>query len=190
MPTFNPYEAPKSTFASPVESDHIDDLQGPWRDGADLVVRHDAHLPQRCIKCNAAAVVPFKRRRYYWHSGGYYLLILINLLIYAVVAAIVRKRVYISAGLCAQHGKRRTTMIVTSLAGGVAAAGVFMHAAQGGYGQPLFLLAAFLLIASIVVGMVGGRFLNPKRITERYARFKGCGPAFVDTLPRFRGADY
>ncbi|MBX9401292.1 hypothetical protein K4L06_08190 [Lysobacter sp. BMK333-48F3] len=184
MPTFNPYEAPQSAFAAQAE----DDRNGPWRDGADLVVRHDARLPQRCIKCNAPSGA-LKRRRYYWHNGGYYLLILINLLVYALVAVLVRKKTHLSAGLCEQHGRRRTLGL--SLATGLflIATGIFVAALVRGGGPELFALAVVALLASIVAGMSLARLVHPKRISERYARFGGCGRAFLDTLPRFRGLD-
>lgn len=36
--------------------------QGIWRNGKDLVVEHDRELPQRCVKCNAAATQCYKRK--------------------------------------------------------------------------------------------------------------------------------
>jgi hypothetical protein len=191
MPTFNPYEAPQSAFASVSDSASEDDRNGPWRDGKDLVVRHDTRLPERCIKCNAQAKTPLKRKRYFWHSSGYYLLVPINLILYAIVAAFVRKQTHLSAGLCPQHSKRRTLSILGAVGTFVLAVCVFVFAAaQGGYGPPIYLFAVLLLVASIVISMVGGGLVTPRRIGERYARFTGCGPEFLQTLPQFRGSDH
>ncbi|MGH8078959.1 MAG: hypothetical protein ACREP7_00200, partial [Lysobacter sp.] len=54
---------------------------------------------------------------------------------------------------------------------------------------PVFLLSGVLLLAAVVIGIVGGRIINPRRISERYARFSGCGSEFLDSLPRFRGSE-
>lgn len=191
MSAINPYQAPQSAFASDSAGAEADDRDGPWRDGKDLVVRHDTRLPERCIKCNAAAKLPLKRKRYFWHHGGWYLLILINLILYAIVALFARKKTYMSAGLCEQHSKRRIIAIVAMLVGFCVAMGLVVFALGGGgeSGPALLPIAAVLFIASIVIGMVAGRAVYPKRIGERYARFAGCGRAFLDTLPPFRGSD-
>ncbi|WP_408951296.1 hypothetical protein [Lysobacter sp. Hz 25] len=184
MPTLNPYEAPQSAFGVTDQ----DDLTGPWRDGTDLVVRPDARLPPRCIKCNAPASA-IKRRRYYWHSGAYYLLILLSVLVYVIVAMLVRKNTHLSSGLCERHGRRRVLGMSAAIVLFLASFSAFVVALAEGSKPELFLFAILALPVSIAAGL-SARLVYPRRIGERYARFRGCGPAFLETLPRFSGRDH
>jgi hypothetical protein len=187
MTTFNPYEAPQSAFvASTVEAD---DLSGPWRDGKDLVTRKNSQLPDRCVKCNAAARTPLKSKRYYWHNSAWYLLILVNMFVYIVAVLIVRKNACLGLGLCVQHARRRSRMIAASLTCLGGSAALFVYALGNEAAAPLYLPSGLLLLAAMVIGVVGVRIVHPKRICERYARFSGCGSAFLDSLPRFRGVE-
>jgi hypothetical protein len=188
MTTFNPYEAPQSAFiATTVEADdHI----GPWCDGKDLVARKNSQLPGRCVKCNQAARTPLKSKNYYWHSGGWYLLILINMLVYIVAALIVRKHASLAVGLCEQHARRRSRLILAAVTSILASALLLFFALANDAGPPLYFMSALLMLAAIVISIVGGRIVYPKRISERYARFGGCGGAFLASLPKFRGVEH
>ncbi|QWP77340.1 hypothetical protein J5226_02740 [Lysobacter sp. K5869] len=182
MQTFNPYEAPQSAFAD--TSTESDDRHGPWRDGADLIALRDSHLPGRCVKCNAPGKTRLKKI-YYWHSAWWLLLILFNLLVYALAAMIVRKKCRLEASLCERHARHRSRLIAAALAclGGFALALGLGIANDSG---PLLLAAGLMMLVGIVVGVIAGRTLYPKRITERYARFGGGGREFLATLPAFR----
>ena len=43
------------------------------------------------------------------------------------------------------------------------------------------------ILVSIIVGMIFGRVVYAKKIDKTYVRLKGCGVAFLDSLPQFTG---
>jgi hypothetical protein len=184
MDQANPYAPSRASLAgatvAPPESG------GAWRDGALLILSPDTALPSRCVKCNEPADEPTKNRRIYWHSPWLYLLVLVNILIYAVVALIVRKKAAIAPGLCSAHKKRRRIGIAiawTLLLAGLAI--LFMGVARG---EAQGVLAGLLVIlAAIVVSTSVTRILRAKRIDAKYVRLKGCGAAFLDSMPPFAG---
>ena len=45
----------------------------------------------------------------------------------------------------------------------------------------------FVILGAIIFGMIAGRVLTATRIDDRYVRLKGCGEAYLDTLPEFPG---
>lgn len=184
MDKHNPYAPSAASLAGAAVTPA--DGGGTWRDGEVLVLSREAWLPPRCVKCNEPAEEPTKTRKVYWHSSWLYLLILLNIVIYAVVAAIVRKRAIVAPGLCTAHKKRRRLGIAIAwalLIAGVALLimGVANGEAGGIAGGPLLILVA------ILVSMSTTRILRPKRIDAQYVRLKGCGPAFLDSMPPFAG---
>lgn len=110
MAEFNPYEAPAAEIAK--EEHHLKEPGGAWRDGKLLVMRPEANLPDRCIRCNAPAGGFRFKRNLSWHPPGWYLLLFFNLIIYVIVALIVRKRAKVAVGLCARHRKKRANAII------------------------------------------------------------------------------
>ena len=184
MDNHNPYAPSRASLAgaavTPAEGG------GTWRDGAVLVLSPAASLPPRCVRCNEPAEEPTKNRRVYWHSPWIYLLILVNILIYAVVALIVRKKAMVAPGLCSAHKRRRRVGIVIAwvlLLGGVAL--LFFGVANGdgaGVGG-----GVLLMLVAVLVSMNVARILRPKRIDDQYVRLKGCGAAFLDSIPPFAG---
>lgn len=181
----NPYAPSRASLAGAAATP-AKGSGGTWRDGTVLVLVPDATLPHRCVKCNEPAQQPTKSRRVYWHSPWIYLLILLNILIYAVVALIVRRKAVIAPGLCPTHKARRRIGIAIAwtllLAGGAL---LFMGAHDGnpgaGAGGTLLILLAVVVSSSVT------RILRAKRIDARYVRLKGCGTAFLDTMPPFAG---
>jgi hypothetical protein len=180
----NPYAPSRASLAgaavAPAEGG------GAWRDGAVLVLSREASLPSRCVRCNEPAEEPTKSHRVYWHSPWIYLLILVNILIYAVIAVIVRKKAVVAPGLCSAHKRRRRIGIAIAwvlLLGGVAllSIGVGNGEAAGIGGGVLLMLVA------VLVSMNAARILRPKRIDDQYVRLKGCGVAFLDSIPPFAG---
>jgi hypothetical protein len=45
-----------------------------------------------------------------------------------------------------------------------------------------------LFLAMLVAGLLGARILVPRRMDERYARYKGVAPAFLARLPALPAA--
>lgn len=183
MDNHNPYAPSRASLAgaavAPLESG------GTWRDGAVLVLSPDASLPSRCVRCNEPSEEPTKSRKLYWHSPWLYLLILANILIYAIVAIIVRKKAVVAPGLCSDHKRRRRNAIITAWTLLIAG---FALLSMGIAGKPLAAAGGLLLIlAALIVSASVTRIVRAKRIDAQYVRLKGCGTAFLDSMPPFPG---
>ena len=180
----NPYAPSRASLAGAAVA--VAEAGGAWRDGGVLVLSREASLPSRCVRCNEPAEEPTRTRKVYWHSPWLYLLIILNLLIYAVVAAIVRKKAIVRPGLCSAHKRRRRIGIAvawTLLLGGVA-----LLLMGVGNGRPDISFSGILaIIAALIVSANVTRILRANRIDAQYVRLKGCGPAFLDSMPPFPG---
>jgi hypothetical protein len=158
-----------------------------WRDNKVMVILPDTPIPHRCVKCNEPADEPTKARKVYWHTPWLYLLLLFNVLIFAIIAMVVRKKAIVSLGLCADHKRRRRNVIATAWIGllaGIILIYVGASSSAGVWGAGVGSLVA---LGSIVFGMVAGRIVIPIRIDKEYVRLKGCGRAYLETLPPFPG---
>lgn len=184
MDKHNPYAPSAASLAGATVTPA--DSGGAWRDGAVLVLTREATLPSRCVRCNGPSEEPTKSRRIYWHSPWLYLLILANILIYAVVALIVRKKAIVAPGLCSEHKKRRRIGIGiawTLLIAGFALMFMGITGTKGlAVGGGLLLILVALLVSANV-----SRIVRANRIDAQYVRLKGCGPAFLDSMPPFAG---
>lgn len=169
----NPYAPPQATLTSGGD-------RRVWREGAVLVLEPGAELPPRCVKCNEPAELPLKERKLYWHHPAYYLIALVALLIYAIVALIVRKQTTVAPGLCANHRKRRTLWITAAILGPLLGFPM-MTLSEGNCG--FILLGALFLFGGIVGGLMGARIVYADRIDDHEVRLKGCGEAFLESLP-------
>lgn len=184
MDKHNPYAPSRASLAGAATTP-VEGGGSAWRDGTVLVLSPEATLPHRCVKCNEPAEEPTKSRKVYWHNPWVYALVLINLLIYAVVAVIVRKKAVISPGLCSAHKTRRRVGIAIAwalLLVGVALLMMGVRSGPGAVAGGLLLMLVAALVSTSVT-----RILRAKRIDARYVRLKGCGTAFLDSLPPFAG---
>ena len=170
----NPYAAPRSALDAPLAS-------GCSRDGKLVVVPAGAALPARCVKCNAPALLD-RPRAFSWHHPGWYLLIVLAILVYIIVGMIVRKKVWLAIGLCAHHRSQRRILNLTGV-------GMFLFGAAAIYGALAFDLAPLgwaglvALLVALVAALCATSTLSVVRIDEQEARFRGCGAAFLDSLP-------
>lgn len=168
-------------YAPPVSGGHRQAGPGCYRSGKELVVLAGAELPHRCVKCNAPATMD-KPKTYAWHHPGYYLLLLLWIIVYLIAAMIVMKKAKIAVGVCAMHRRRRLTFSV--LAFGLVLLGLgLLFPAMESSGSALGVLSGISLIAAIFVANYGTRMLTVGRVSREEARLKGCGEAFLDSLP-------
>ena len=179
MDSHNPY-APSPASLKPVK---LRSGGGVWRDGNVLVMKHDASLPERCVKCNEDSVEPSKKRQLYWHHPGIYALFALNVVIYIAVAMVVRKKAVVAPGLCREHRARRRWIITL---GWLGALGSLLEAIVTGTSGSTGLMALGILVffLSIILSMIFARIVYPKRIDKTYVRLKGCGSEFLDALPQ------
>lgn len=175
----NPYAPPKASLDPP-------SAESIWRDGKTLVLRAGAELPPRCVKCNAPAAGRLKQRTVYWHQPWVYVLVLLNVLIYLVVALILRKRAKVAPGLCARHRRHRWLGFAAGW-GGTLLSLVTLVAGLSADSGPLLAVSGALLLVALVTGILLTRIVYPERIDREFVRLKGCGSAFLETLPTFRG---
>lgn len=185
----NPYVPSQASLnvTEPVSTAGVGAGNTVWREGDLLITLIRAEMPRRCVKCNGPADQPTKARKVYWHHPSLYLLVPFNVLIYAIVAAVIRKKVFVSAGLCKEHKKRRRialTVAWTGALGGIVLVFVGMGSSFGVWGA---LLGVLLILGSIIGGLIGARIVYAKKIDKNYACLKGCGLAFLDSLPPFSG---
>ncbi|GMV28301.1 MAG: hypothetical protein AMXMBFR59_04260 [Rhodanobacteraceae bacterium] len=179
----NPYAPPQARIT--VRGSTLDEGAQVWREGDLVVLTPSGELPPRCVKCNADAEQPVKERTVYWHTPWLYVLILVSVLIYLIVALIARKSARVSPGLCTEHRKQRNAVIAGSLLAsligiGLIAAGISQSSSGIG------LSGGFLLLAAIIFGMIRGRLVYATRIDANRIALKGCGEAFLASLPRRR----
>lgn len=177
----NPFAPPRSDFNTGAVGAPW--AQGMfWRHGPLLMAKTGAVLPPRCVKCNAAADGPGKKQRFFWHHPAWLLLILISIFIYLIVALLVRSSAEVTYGLCPEHRQKRSHGILVGVGGILLSVALFV--AAGVADQPvlvLFGVVAFLV--ALVVMIVKARTLMPLRIEGSTVQLKGCGEAFLATLP-------
>jgi hypothetical protein len=175
---------------------HDGSAEAIWREGKQIVAAvlpgGVVLLPPRCVKCNAPTgdLRPW-RKDLYWHHPAIYVLVF-NLLIYAIVALCVRKKVTVSAGLCAAHRKRRARGIAA--AWGLVLLGLFCipvaiycgtdRALSRGPLSAVFGLAApLLMLAGGIVGVAVSSVIRIRRVGDRATWFAGAGPEFLASMP-------
>ena len=173
---FNPYAPPKANVEEVPQG-------AVWRDGDTILLRPGTIWPTRCVKCNLPAVQPVKARWVSWHSPWLYFLILLNLIIYLLIASMAQKREKVFPGLCVAHNQRRNRVI----AGAWLAFLISLALILGGLHLELMALGiagVLVLLLAFVVGIVGSRIVYATHIDKEWVRLKGCGEAFLSSVPR------
>ena len=175
-------DSPVNPYAAPLSSIEPRGQHNCRRAGALLIVPTGGELPERCVRCNEPATME-KRKTYSWHHPALYLLILPGILIYAVVATVVSKKAKISIGLCEAHRTRRRNFGLAAFALLLVGIGALLAAVNAEDGAGFGLLGGVSLLAAVLVAMYGTRVLYPSKIDRDEARLKGCGDAFLASLP-------
>lgn len=166
-----PYATPGMVTAPTVE-----------RDGSKLVVAHGAHLPDRCVKCNAPAHGFRLRRRLTWLHPAYLLLLFGGIVPYAIASAMASKSAEIQVGLCPKHRARRVQAIVGGWALGVGG-GVLMPwlaiSLQSGW---IALVGLGLALVGIFGGILVARVVGPSRIDDHRVWLSGVDRRYLSEL--------
>lgn len=141
-----------------------------------------ASLPPFCVKCGAAATVPW-RHKFYWHPPLLALLIIVNLLLYAIVALVVRKKLELNVPLCETHHVERkhkkltaALMLLGCVPLGTVAGMLFSDAFGWATGVAMF-------IAGVVFLFTRNLGFGPKKIDENGGVFRGACAEFLNLLP-------
>jgi hypothetical protein len=149
-------------------------LQGCWRHGPILVIRQGCALPDRCVKCNAPAELPKKPMGFHWHPR----------VIFFSLFRMMSTRIELAPGLCTQHRQRRDLGLGVGWGGALLSAMLLIIGAAL-ENLELMLIGFLMILFSMAGGVFMSRVLVPLEITKELARFKGCGKAFLDSLPIF-----
>ena len=155
-----------------------------WRSDRFLVLRHDAVLPPRCVKCNAPQYHDTVKRKLFWHPPWIYVLIPAGVLVYLIVASIIGKRAVVQVGLCQEHRRTRLRgllvawlLFVLSMTGLICA---FPYASLY-----LGLASLAVLLATGVYAFVRLQIVTPKKIDDRFVWLKGVTPEYLGAFPEF-----
>jgi hypothetical protein len=182
MDDFNPYAAPNVPLFE-IDGEGEGE-EGVWRDDKTLIMRKDALLPPRCLKCNEPTKLQLKRNLS-WHPQLVYLVVLLNLIIYVIIALIVRKTAKVAYPLCAAHLSRRRKAIaigwLVSLLG--IATMIVGGAAMSDNPAPAFVAGAVLLLGGIFGGVLGAQTVQLKKIDKLFVYLGKVDPAYLDALP-------
>ena len=179
----NPYAAPKADVL--VKDRHLDSSSDAWRDGKMLVVRKEAELPDRCLKCAAPARGYRFSRSLSWHKPVWALTFLISPILYALVYLFVRWRARVTVGLCPRHRRNRARAIALGWLVALTGLGSIM-AAETLFDslRPIALNAGIVLLpVGMICGVVGSQVLVPRRIDKHFVWLSRVSPDYLAAFP-------
>jgi len=174
----NPYAAPQASFEQKSPT-------GCTRDGKVLVVPRHSDLPERCVRCNAPAQME-KPRTFTWHHPAWYLFILVAVLVYVLIALMVQKKAKVAFGLCDSHRARLRNFKLAAWGIFALGLGLIVLAIGIDSSDAAVLMGTAGLLSLLIAGVIAGtgaRILSVARVSAAEARLKGCGDAFLDSLP-------
>jgi hypothetical protein len=162
-------------------------VPGVWRRGKTLVMTRDAHLPDRCIRCNTTSDLRRIKRTLHWHHPAIFLTILAGLLVYVIVALVVRKRAGVEVSICSADLTRRRVKIALAWLFWLSFFGSFMVLAilqapdwTWAVVPPVFFIAALVFTFM-------SRLVTPAKIDDKQVWLRGiCAPYLAD-LPEWPG---
>jgi hypothetical protein len=195
----NPYAAPKAKNLS-VDA-HLDTYHEAWRDGKTLVVRREAELLDRCLKC-AAPTDEYRdkfSRTVSWHRPIWFLLVFVSWPLYLIAYFIVRHRARVTVALCPLHRRKRARAITVAWLCAIMGLGsmivaVMMSEPEPGphplIGTAVIALIGTAMIAGLLLFLMGSvfdtfgwRVLIPKRIDKHFVWLSRVSPDYLATLP-------
>jgi hypothetical protein len=155
---------------------------GVWQQGKTLIMDKTASLPDCCVKCNAPANGLRLQKRLRWHHPLLYLLVIPGVLIYAIVATFLSQQAIITFGICADHKRRRR--IIWAIGAALLIIGLLMPVAalaneSGGVAGIGFLI----LLVAIVWLVMASKFVNVKKMDERFVWMTGINQDFLAHFP-------
>jgi hypothetical protein len=155
---------------------------GVWQQGKTLIMDKTASLPDYCVKCNAPANGLRLQKRLRWHHPLLYLLVSPGVLIYAIVATVLSQQAIITFGICADHKRRRR--IIWAIGAALLIIGLLMPVAalaneSGGVAGIGFLI----LLVAIVWLVMASKFVNVKKMDERFVWMTGINQDFLAHFP-------
>lgn len=187
----NPYAAPKAEVIN--MNARLDTYHEAWRDGKVLVVRREAELLDRCLKC-AVPTVEYRdkfSRIVSWHRPIWFLLVFISWPLYLIAYYFVRHRTRLTVALCPLHRRKRVrAMTVGWLCAIVGLGSIFAAGMMSGPEtdpKPLlaiaFVAGLVLLFAGLIVGAVGSRVFVARRMDKHFVWLSRVSPDYLATLP-------
>lgn len=175
----NPYAAP-TRLVEVVDNkkEILEPGEGLWRDGSLLVLHRAAEFPRRCIFTNAATDARH-RQTLKWTLAVEWIEADLEL-DYGVTAAL---RVRLTQ-------RRRLASWTAGLSFLLAIGCGWFAPRAGDFGAVLgcgLIGFGMLLVMSLVLLRLSGEFLTISRISPSYYWLEGAGPAFLRSLPAWRG---
>lgn len=157
-----------------------------WRSGNLLVVRRNASLPDRCVKCNAPAHGRRLTRKLSWHTPWIYLIIFVGVLFYVIAAVILRKRARVEIGICEAHWAARRRDVLIGWASFLVAILLGWCGAHFGNGW-LYGSALTIFLGGLIYAAFRTPVVSAKKIDADFVWLKGASRAYTAELPEFRG---
>jgi hypothetical protein len=164
----------------------IGSVAGLWRAGKQLVMRKEAVLPDRCVKCDSAEGVTRLKRKLFWHAPWWYLLIFVSCLIYIIVAIIIQKRARIEIGLCTRHREKRKRDLIIAWAAVALGMVAFLSTAVLDTMAPI-VVGILLVAAGLIYGLARTPMVSAKRIDEQFVWLNGVTPEYLARYPEWNG---
>lgn len=162
-------------------------LGGLWRSGKLLVMRKQALLPDRCVKCNQPAHGFRLKRNLSWHTPWLALLILVAWIVYIILAAILSKKATIQIGLCEEHRRIRNRDLLIAWLAVAASICSFVLAAYLNPGWPYGLAGGILLLGAIIYGWSRVPQVRPQRIDDQFVWLRGVSKEYLSDFDEFTG---
>lgn len=155
---------------------------GVWRAGPILVMRRQARLPTRCVRCGELAATRV-RKVLTWLAPPYYLALLIHVLVYIGVAAIALQRVELEIPLCAWHRRRRRRWMGIGVALMVAAVALVAVDLLLRWHPGLLLVAVGVFGIGLITTGLHLQVVVPRKIDDEHIWLEKVCPEYLDRLP-------
>lgn len=157
-----------------------------WRDNSVLIMAKQAHLPGRCVKCNAPTQHTLKRDLR-WHHPALYLLLFSGVLLYVILALVLSKTATINVGFCETHAAARKRGILIGWGFVLLSFASFYFAVVNEEMISLFIGMA-LFLGGLIYGVVKARVVVPQKIDDHYLWLTGLNTDYLQQFPPWHAA--